>query len=72
MRLRGLKGVARRLAPERPTRCGVATLGVYVLSGAVYVAIGVAVTDFLLSFWVAAAYVVLSAWLVPAAIRRLL
>ena len=67
MRLRRLRG----LAPERPTRRDLATLGVYVLSGAVYVAIGVAVTDFLLSFWVAAAYVLVSAWLVPAAIRRL-
>jgi hypothetical protein len=62
----------RRLAPERPTRRDLATLGVYALSGAVYIAIGVAVTDFLLSFWVAAAYVLLSAWLIPAAIRRLM
>ena len=61
-----------RLAPERPTRRDLATLGVYVLSGAVYIAIGVAVTDFLLSFWVAVAYLLVSAWLVPAAIRRLL
>ncbi len=61
----------RRLAPNRPTRRDLATLGIYVLSGGVYIAIGVAVTDFLLSFWVAAAYVLLSAWLVPALIRRL-
>ena len=66
--MRGL----RRLALERPTRRDLATLGVYVLSGAVYIAIGVAVTDFLLSFWVAVAYLLVSAWLVPAAIRRLL
>ena len=66
--MRGL----RRLAPERPTRRDLATLGVYVLSGAVYIAIGVAVTDFLLSFWVAVAFLLVSAWLVPAAIRRLL
>jgi len=62
----------RGLAPERPTRRDLVTLGVYVLSAAVYIAIGVAVIDFLLSFWVAVAYVLLSAWLVPAAIRRLM
>jgi hypothetical protein len=28
------------------------------------------VTDFLLSFWVGVAYVVVAAWLVPALVRR--
>ena len=43
----------------------------YVLAAAVYVAIGVAVTDFLLSFWVGVAYIVLAAWAVPTIVRRL-
>ena len=43
----------------------------YLLAAAVYIAIGVSVIDFLLSFWVAVAYVVLVAWGVPAAVRRL-
>jgi hypothetical protein len=54
-----------------PSRRDLATLGLYVACAAVYVAIGVAVTDFLLSFWVALAYVLVSAWLVPALVRRL-
>jgi tetrahydromethanopterin S-methyltransferase subunit B len=42
----------------------------YLLAAAVYIAIGVAVTDFLLSFWVGIAYVVVAAWLVPTVVRR--
>jgi hypothetical protein len=63
MRLRSLS----RLVPTRPD------LGVfagYCLAAAVYVAIGVAFTDFLLSFWVGVAYVVIVAWLVPALVRK--
>jgi hypothetical protein len=44
--------------------------GGYCLAAAVYIAIGVTYIDFLLSFWVALGYLVLSAWLVPLAIRR--
>jgi hypothetical protein len=63
MRLRLLTdGIPNRL--ERRVFAG------YVLAAAVYVAIGVAVTDFLLSFWVGVAYVVVAAWAVPAAVRR--
>jgi hypothetical protein len=40
------------------------------VAAAVYVAIGVAVTDFLLSFWVGVAYLLLTAWAVPALVRR--
>ena len=40
------------------------------LAAAVYVVIGVTVTDFLLSFWVGAGYLLLTAWAVPAAVRR--
>jgi hypothetical protein len=42
----------------------------YLLAGAVYIAIGVAVTDFLLSFWVGVAYILVAAWLVPTIVRR--
>jgi hypothetical protein len=63
MRLRLLKdGFPNRL--ERRVFAG------YLLAAAVYIAIGVAVTDFLLSFWVGVAYVVIAAWAVPALSRR--
>ena len=42
----------------------------YLLAAAVYIAIGVAVIDFLLSFWVAVAYIVVTAWAVPTIVRR--
>jgi hypothetical protein len=42
----------------------------YVAAAAVYIVIGVSVTDFLLSFWVAVAYVAVATWLVPTAVRR--
>jgi hypothetical protein len=63
MRLRLLKdGLPNR--PERRVFAG------YLLAAAVYVAIGVAVTDFLLSFWVGVAYIVVAAWAVPTIVRR--
>ena len=43
----------------------------YVGAAAVYVAIGVWFTDFLLSFWVGLAYLLLVAWLLPLGVRRL-
>ena len=43
----------------------------YVVAAVVYIVVGVFATDFLLSFWVAVAYVALAAWLVPMTIRRL-
>jgi hypothetical protein len=43
----------------------------YVAAGAVYIAIGVWFTDFLLSFWVALAYLVVVVWLVPTGLRRI-
>jgi uncharacterized membrane protein (DUF485 family) len=43
----------------------------YVLAGVVYVAIGVAFPDFLFSWVVAAAYLLVAIWLVPAGVRRL-
>ena len=42
----------------------------YLLAAGVYIAIGVAVTDFLLSFWVALGYLLIAAWIVPAFVRR--
>ena len=63
MRLRLLKdGV-----PDRRER---RVFGGYLLAAAVYIAIGVAVTDFLLSFWVGVAYIVVAAWVVPTLVRR--
>ena len=44
----------------------------YVAAGAIYVLIGVTVTDFLLSVFVAMAYLLVVAWLVPLVVRRLL
>jgi hypothetical protein len=45
--------------------------GGYCLAAALYIAIGVAYVDFLLSFWVGLGYLLLVAWLVPAVVRRL-
>jgi hypothetical protein len=60
----------RLLTDGIPNRLEWRVFAGYVLAAAVYVAIGVAVTDFLLSFWVGVAYVVVAAWAVPAAVRR--
>ena len=54
-----------------PTRPDLRVFAGYCLAAGIYVAIGVAVTDFLLSFWVGVAYLVLAAWLVPTVVRRL-
>jgi hypothetical protein len=55
-----------------PSRRQLAVAAGYVAASAVYIAVGVAFTDVLLSFFVGAAYLLLVAWLVPAAVRRLL
>jgi hypothetical protein len=62
----------RRLKDWAPTRPDLRVFGGYCLASAVYIAIGVTVTDFLLSFWVALAYVVVTTWAVPTAVRRFL
>ncbi len=54
----------------RPTRRDLAVFGGYVLAAGVYIGIGLYSVDFLLSYWVAVAYVLVAAWLVPAAVRR--
>ena len=70
MRLR-LSSTVRALGTERPTRRDLATFGLYVASAAVYIAIGVAVVDFLLSFWVALGYLIVTTWLVPVVVKHL-
>jgi hypothetical protein len=62
----------QRLRDWAPTRSDLRVFGGYVLAAAVYIAIGVSVTDFLLSFWVGVAYVVVAAWAVPTFIRKVL
>ena len=64
MRLRPLKD-------RIPSRLDLRVFAGYVSAAAIYIAIGVAVTDFLLSLWVGVAYVVVAAWFVPMAVRRI-
>ena len=45
---------------------------IYLVAAALYIGIGVANVNFLLSWPVAASYLLVVAWLLPAAIRRLL
>jgi hypothetical protein len=47
------------------------TFALYAGCAAVYIAIGLFVLDFVLAFVTAAAYLLITAWLLPAAIRRL-
>jgi len=53
-----------------PTRRQLAVVGGYAAAAALYIVIGVLVTDFLLSVFVAIVYLLVVAWLVPAAVRR--
>ena len=59
-----------RLTLDRPTRGQLITFGGYCAAAAVYIVIGVAWTDFLYSFWVGTAYILLAAWVVPTVARR--
>jgi hypothetical protein len=61
----------RRLTAHLPSRAQLSVFEGYCLAAAVYIAIGVAWTDFLLSFWVGVAYILVAAWLVPTLVRRL-
>ena len=56
----------------RPSQRQLAVAAGYAAAGALYVLIGVTYVDFLLSFFVALAYLLVVAWLVPAAVRRLI
>jgi hypothetical protein len=53
-----------------PSKRQLTVAGGYAAASAVYIAIGVWYTDFLLSFWVALAYLLLVAWLIPTGVRR--
>jgi hypothetical protein len=64
--------VRLRLTFDRPTRRQLFVFGGYCAAAAVYIAIGVSWTDFLYSFWVGTAYLLVTAWLVPAIARRIL
>jgi hypothetical protein len=61
----------RFLSDGLPNRRERRVFGGYLLAAAVYIVIGVSVIDFLLSFWVAVAYIVFTAWAVPTIVRRL-
>jgi len=61
----------RFLSDGLPNRRERRVFGGYLLAAAVYIVIGVSVIDFLLSFWVAVAYIVFTAWAVPTTVRRL-
>jgi hypothetical protein len=61
----------RWLREWRPSRAQFRVFLGYCLASAVYMAIGVTVTDFLYSFWVGVAYVVVAAWLIPTLVRRI-
>ena len=56
---------------DRPGRRDLIVFGGYCLAAALYIAIGVTYVDFLLSFWVGAGYLLITAWLVPTLVRRL-
>ena len=55
---------------QRPSRRQLVTLGGYAAAAALYIAIGVTVTDWLLSFFTATAYLLVVVWLVPTVVRR--
>jgi hypothetical protein len=63
--------VRLRLSFDRPSRCDLTVFAGYCLAAGIYIAIGVAWTDFLLSFWVGLGYLLVAAWLVPTLVRRL-
>jgi hypothetical protein len=62
--------VRLRLRFDRPSRRQWIVFGGYAAAAVVYIVIGVTYTDFLLSFWVGLAYLLLAAWVVPMIARR--
>jgi hypothetical protein len=54
-----------------PSRSDLLVFAGYCAAAAVYIVIGVAYNDFLLSVVVGMGYLLLAVWLVPAAVRRL-
>jgi tetrahydromethanopterin S-methyltransferase subunit B len=61
----------RSLRDRLPNRFDLRVFAGYIAAAAVYIVIGVSVTDFLLSFWIGVIYIVVAAWFVPTAVRRL-
>ena len=59
------------LSDRLPNRFDLRVFAGYVVAAAVYIVIGVSVTDFLLSLWVGVIYIVVAAWFVPTLVRRL-
>lgn len=57
---------------KRPDRRQFVTLLGYAGAAAIYITIGVLTTDFLLSVFVACAFLLLAMWLVPAILRRII
>ena len=57
---------------RRPDRRQLTTLAGYAAAAALYTAIGLTVTDWLLSFFVAAAYLLFVVWVVPTVVRRVM
>jgi hypothetical protein len=56
---------------KRPDRRQFVTLLAYGGAAAIYITIGVMTTDFLLSVFVAAAFLLLVVWVVPTIVRRI-
>jgi hypothetical protein len=54
-----------------PSKRQLTVVAGYVAAAAIYIAIGVWFTDFLLSFFVALAYLLVVVWLVPVGVRRI-
>jgi len=54
-----------------PSRSDLVVFAGYCAAAAVYIVIGVAYNDFLLSVIVGIGYLLLAVWLVPAAVRRM-
>jgi len=61
-----------RLSTGTPDRHDLIVFGGYCVAAAVYIAIGLAWIDFLFSFWVGVVYLLVTAWLIPTAVRRIL
>jgi hypothetical protein len=70
MRLRSL--TPNPDGPLRPRRRDLVVFAGYLLAAGVYIGIGLYTVDFLLSYWVAVAYVLVAVWLVPTLVRRIL
>ena len=61
---------ARETGSVKPSRDELRVGAAYAAAAAVYIAIGVLFIDFLFSVFVAIAYLLVVAWLVPEVVRR--